>query len=91
MNPLTWVKLQVEAAKFGIKMGKELMEENPLMQANEAKVRIAVAWCDHLKETGRSNLIKKPEMVAKMRSLVEHIDAKRYEHVVRAVAGQFIN
>jgi hypothetical protein len=85
------VSINIEAFRFTKSTMKGMIENNPLMDVDEAFVRTSVLWIDHLKATGRSHLITNPQGEATLRRTVEKWDKQRSEAIHKAVGGMFIH
>jgi hypothetical protein len=83
---IKWIKLQVEALKFGRKVGAELGCQYPMADKREIQFRILVAWHDHLVRTGRSSLVKDPKAFKNLREGLEKIDAIRAQQVIQGMS-----
>ena len=90
MNPIDWIRLRVEAMRFGINKGQEYARLNPLMSEKETKIRLIIEWADHLDATNRSNLIKDRELINKAKEAISNLDEKRNQAIMQE-CGPFIN
>jgi hypothetical protein len=84
LNPIAWVKVNVEAFKFTYKRGMELMKQHPFEDTRVLNNRVVLEWCDHLEKTGRSHLIKKPEVIAQMREALKAQAHSGFAHLARS-------